>query len=280
MIKSDSHVHTAFSTDSQSPMESMLLRGIELGFSSVCFTDHMDYDFPSETDEPEFLLDVESYFNELNRLSGKYTNIKIRKGIELGLKENVIEECKDIVKKYPFDFVICSTHLVDNMDPYNQKYWEYGEESERIRHYYETTLDNIKRGVDFDVYGHIDYIIRYTPYMKKVRAEGRIDEEYMMRHLSKSMDVIEEILRVLINNGKGIEINTGGFKYGLGHPNPNEKVLKLYRELGGEIITVGSDAHEPKHLGYDFNKVPQILSSCGFRYYTEFTGRKPDMVTV
>ena len=91
MIKSDSHVHTAFSTDSQSPMESMLLRGIELGFSSVCFTDHMDYDFPSETDEPEFLLDVESYFNELNRLSGEYTNIKITTPEDLVLAEYLVK---------------------------------------------------------------------------------------------------------------------------------------------------------------------------------------------
>ena len=91
----------------------------------------------------------------------------------------------------------------------------------------------------------------------------------------KFSDVIDEILRILIQKGKGIELNTGGFKYGLGHPNPEEAVLKRYRELGGEIVTIGSDAHRPEHVAYTFGKVPEILKAAGFRYYTVFRERKP-----
>ena len=152
------------------------------------------------------------------------------------------------------------------------------DEANGILRYYETTLNNIKLDADFDVYGHIDYIIRYTPKMKQLKSEKIIDDNYINNLLSYSMDIIEEILKTLIYKGKGIEINTAGFKYGLGHPNPHEKILKLYHEFGGEIITIGSDAHECKHLAYDFSKVPELLKKCGFKYYSEFTKRTPEMI--
>ena len=88
-------------------------------------------------------------------------------------------------------------------------------------------------------------------------------------------DVIDAILEKLIDMGKGIEINTGGFKYGLGHPNPCEDILKRYRALGGEIITIGSDAHEPKHVAYNFAKIPGILREAGFTHFTVFENRNP-----
>lgn len=279
IIHSDNHVHTYFSTDSDTPMEDMLKIAIEKEFSSICFTDHMDYNFPSEGDTPEFLLDIEPYFEEMKRLSEKYGDrIKIRRGIELGLKKDCLDKCISLTKEYPFDFVIGSTHLVDNIDPYYDTFWSDTPEKSGILRYYETTLNNVNLGADFDVYGHIDYIIRYTPKMKQLKSQGLSDYTYINRLTSDSMDIIEQILKTLIYNGKGIEINTAGFKYGLGHPNPHEKILKLYCELGGEIITIGSDAHECKHLAYDFEKVPEILKKCGFRYYSEFTGRKAEMI--
>ncbi len=279
IIHSDNHVHTYFSTDSDTPMEDMLKTAIEKGFSSICFTDHMDYNFPSEDDTPEFLLDVEPYFEEMKRLNEKYGGrIKIRQGIELGLKKDCLDKCLSLTKEYPFDFVIGSTHLVDNIDPYYDTFWSDTPEKSGILRYYETTLNNVNLGADFDVYGHIDYIIRYTPKMKQLKSQGLSDDTYINRLTSDSMDIIEQILKTLIYNGKGIEINTAGFKYGLEHPNPHEKILKLYCELGGEIITIGSDAHECKHLAYDFEKVPEILKKCGFRYYSEFTGRKAEMI--
>ena len=88
-------------------------------------------------------------------------------------------------------------------------------------------------------------------------------------------DILDEILKVLITKGIGLECNTAGFKYGLGHPNPTEDILIRYRELGGEILTLGSDGHAPEHLAYDFNKIGTLLQNCGFRYYTIFQNRKP-----
>ena len=88
-------------------------------------------------------------------------------------------------------------------------------------------------------------------------------------------DEIDEILRYLIEHGKGLEVNTAGLKYGLPFAHPHPDVLKRYKKLGGEIITVGADAHKPEHVGYDFNIVDNILEACGFKYYAEFIKRAP-----
>ena len=284
-ITSDSHVHTAFSTDSKEPMEQMLMAAIENGFPSICFTDHMDYNFPviynkSSDTEPPFFLDTDAYFIETRRLIPLYPQIKIRTGIELGLKEDAKDKCMELLNLYKFDFVIGSTHLVDNTDPYYDIFWEGTDEKTAIQKFYEATLENAKSGVDFDVYGHIDYITRYTPYMKKLRSSNLFDEDYYISVTKNFLDIIEAILKELINSGKGIELNTSGIKYGLHHPHPHEKILKLYKELGGEIITIGSDAHEARHLGFGFDGVPEILKTCGFKYYTEFTNRRPEMLPV
>ena len=111
--------------------------------------------------------------------------------------------------------------------------------------------------------GHIDYVVRYG---------NKKQEEYSYE---ANKDIIDEILKHLILNGKGIELNTAGFKYGLGFCHPYPEIIKRYKELGGEIITIGSDGHKPEHIAYDFGKVKDILTACNFKYYTEFKERTP-----
>lgn len=296
MIHSDNHVHTYFSSDSTAPMTDMIKRAIELNLDSVCFTDHMDYNFPDLGNGMTFEFNTDNYVDELLSLTAKYEDrINIRTGVELGIKPGVEEKCKKLMDNYNFDFIIASTHIVDEMDPYYPEYWSDKTEKQGIIHYHEATLDNLTIWNDFDVYGHIDYITRYTPSMKAIRSNsadanasasssnslsnvpGRYNnaEDYINEYLNWSTDIIEEIFKKIINNGKGIEINTAGLKYGLGHAHPHEKLLKLYHELGGEIISVGSDAHEPKHMAYDFDVACELLKNAGFRYYTEFHNRKP-----
>ena len=119
---------------------------------------------------------------------------------------------------------------------------------------------------DVDVYGHIDYVVRYGPNKDKYYSY----EDYS--------DVIDTALSMCIEHGVGIELNTGGLAYGLKHPNPREDVIKRYRELGGEIITVGADAHKPERIAYEFSKAGEILKQCGFKYYTVFKDRKPEFI--
>lgn len=278
MIQSDNHVHTNFSSDSEEPLEQMLKQAQSIRLTSICITDHMDYDFPEMENGMTYVFDPEEYLEAIAKARLQFPQLTIRQGVELGLMESALPQASALVAQYPFDFVIGSTHLIERKDPYYESFWEGYEELDGIHRFYESTLNNIKLGFDFDVYGHLDYILRYTPTMRRLGNDAMAKDCYLARCTEQFMDILEEILRLLIAQGKGIEINTAGWKYGLGHPHPHEQILMRYRELGGEILSVGSDAHCVEHLGYSFEQVPALLMQCGFRYYTEFEGRKPRMI--
>lgn len=261
----DTHMHCHFSGDSDTAPEDMIKASIEKGLNGICFTDHLDYDYKEHPGM--FDLDVDSYYKEIIFLQDKYKSVlPINLGIEMGLQPHVVEKNNKITKNYPFDFVIGSSHVVHGIDPYYPNYYEGKTEDEAYREYFESILENIATDADYDVYGHLDYVVRFGPNKNKYYS------------YEKYADIIDEILRQLIQHGKGIEINTAGFKYGLNHPNPTEEILRRYKELGGEIITIGADGHKPEHIAFDFDKVPDILKNAGFKYYTVFKERKPEFI--
>jgi histidinol-phosphatase (PHP family) len=263
MIIADYHVHSHFSSDSKATMDEMIEKAITLGMNKICFTDHMDYDFPPESGLP-FVFNPDEYFKELQEKKEKYKDqIKVLKGIELGLQPYLSERYSNLLKAYDFDFAIGSSHLVNKIDPYQSKYWEDKTEEEGIYSYFQCIIENVKSNVDFHVYGHLDYVVRYAPNK---------NQNYSYK---KYADIIDEMLKTIIHSGKGIEINTSGFKYGLGFAHPQTDLIERYKELGGELITIGSDGHKPEHLGYDFPKAEQLLLSIGFKYYATFENKKP-----
>lgn len=260
-IISDFHLHTSFSEDSEAPMESMVHAAIALGLKTICFTEHLDMDYPKEYGT--FSVNLEAYTEELFRLQTLYKNdIEILLGIELGMQPHLSERCLKVTQKYPFDFVIASQHLLDGTDPYVPEYWNDKNEQECYEAYFIQLLSNLKSMKSYDTLGHLDYIVRYGPDKNKYYSY----ETYA--------SYIDPILKYLIEQGKCLEVNTAGLKYGLGHPNPEENVLKRYRELGGTKITIGSDGHKPEHIAYDFEKVADILKELGFESYTIFRKRR------
>ena len=264
----DTHVHSSFSGDCSYEPEIMAQAGVRKNLKGICFTDHMDYDYPKEPDT--FLLDLDSYASHYeNRLRPQFEGkITLLHGIELGLQPHLAGKHRELLSRYQFDFVIGSTHVVHHMDPYYREYFEGKSEENAYREYFESVLKNIQAFDGFDVCGHLDYIVRYGPDKNKYYRY----ETYR--------DVIDEILKFLIAHGKGIEINTAGYAKGLGQPHPAIDIIKRYRGLGGEIITIGSDAHAPENLAASFQKIPEILSACGFSYFTVFKKRKPEFIPV
>ena len=265
MIKADFHLHSSFSGDSETPAEEQILAALKNQVFILCFTEHMDKDYPY--DDICLELDTSTYFHKLRQLQSQWVSqLDIRIGVELGLQPHLSDFYQNYISQYPFDFVIGSTHAVGKYDPYYPSFWENRDPYESIRHFLDITLKNIRTFDDFDVYGHIDYIIRYVPWENKTFPYIRY------------ADVLDEILKLLISKGKGIEVNTGGYKAGLGVPNPCPDILKRYRELGGEIITFGSDAHFSRYVGYCFEEAAQVLKDCGFKYFTVFKERKPEFL--
>lgn len=259
---SDCHLHTNFSHDSDAKPEEMIQGAIDKGLNTICITDHFDKD--NMEWGPEDIFEPEEYFRTLRPLREKYREqIEVRIGVELGLRPHLGEYYRQFVSGYPFDFVIGSVHWVETSDPATRKLFQNHTDEEAYRITFEETYKDIQKCQDFDVLGHVDYVIRY--------GENR-EKEYSYQKFSDEIDVI---LKYLIEHGKGIELNTSGLKYGLPFAHPHSDILKRYKELGGEIITVGADGHKPEHIAYDFDKVSGILKDCGFKYYTEFSERKP-----
>lgn len=268
MITSDYHVHSSFSSDSDTPMEAMIQKAISLGMTRICFTDHMDYDFPDKY-EMTFQFNVDNYFQKLSEMTEKYqSDIRVLKGIELGMMPHLGERYHKLLASYPFDFVIASTHLIDNIDPYYPEFWENRTSKEGLQRYFDSILENITVFQNFDVYGHLDYISRYAPD----KGVGFCMEDFQ--------ETIDQILKTLISYEKGIEVNTAGYKYGMGHPNPHEDIIVRYLELGGTVLTIGSDGHKPEHLAYDFEQVEKLLKHIGVKEYTVFEGRTPIRVFI
>lgn len=266
---SDFHTHSDFSGDSDTPVSLQLEQAIKLGMKEICITDHHDHDTVIPDLGAIFELDIDAYLPYMNQIRETYSDrIRVNVGIELGLQLHLKEYLENLVNKYTFDFIIGSSHFIGGLDPYYPEFFEGCTEKEAYSRYFEVTLKRVREMDCFDVFGHLDYVVRYGPNKNKFYSYNEYRE------------LIDPILKTLIEKGKGLECNTGGYKYKLGHPNPSEEILTRYRELGGEILTIGSDAHVPEHLAYDFERLKPVLLNCGFRYYTVYHQRKPEFLKI
>lgn len=242
----------------------------------------MDYEFPVQEDGMDFLFDPAKYFSELAKCQNRYAgSIRIRPSIELGLKPHLAKDYQKLLAKYPFDFAIGSTHLIKDMDPYDPAFWEGHSEKESLISYFEAVIENIRAFPEFDSCGHLDYAIRYAPSRfqsgNKEAGSNKSGSKGKVYQYSDYADYLDEALKLLIHHGIALEVNTAGYAKGLGQPNPQADVLKRYRELGGELITIGSDAHKPEWYACEFARVETLLTGLGFRYYAIYKQRKAMM---
>lgn len=266
-IIADCHLHSYHSGDSSAPMEAMIQQAISLGLKEICFTEHQDIDYVYHENETPgcYEINTDSYLYELIGYKEQYrSQIEVSFGVELGMQAHIARKLAAYSKNHDFDFIIASSHLCNQKDPYFPDFFEGRSEEDAYHEYFQYINECLRSYMNFDVYGHLDYILRYGPNKNAnfVYADYRDD--------------IDTILKTLIDNEKGIEINSSGLAYGLGQPHPCKDIIQRYKELGGEIITIGSDAHEPSRIAYDYNTVGELLTDIGFRYYCVFKGRLPE----
>lgn len=268
-INTDYHLHTSFSDDSDASMESMIQFGIQKGLKTMCFTEHMDYDYPFDASHPDmkFLVDTDAYFLATEKYAAAYQkDCLVLHGIELGLQTTVTALNKALVDKYAFDFVIGSCHLLDGIDPYYPAYFENKSESQVYKRYFECFYENLLSFSDIDALGHLDYIVRYGP------------NKNQFYNYNEYKPYIDPILHFLIQHDIALEVNTGSFKYGMNVTNPCPEIIRAYHDFGGKLITVGSDAHAPKFIANQFQTVEKILKKCGFTHYSVYQNRIPEFV--
>lgn len=253
----DYHVHSYFSEDTDCPMEKEIQKAIELEMDELCFTEHIDYDILTVIQ-----CDYDSYFEEFFRMKEKYKNqITLKAGIEFGVQVHTIPQYEEAFQKYPFDFVILSFHQVDNKEFWRQEYQEGKTQEEYNRGYYQEILDVVKKYKNYSIIGHLDVLKRYD-----------LNGEYPFE---KIKDLIEKIFEVVIADGKGIEINTSSFAYKLKSLMPSREILELYYKMGGEVITIGSDAHNEERICDHIPEMQELLKNIGFKGIYTFDKMKP-----
>lgn len=269
MIFPDYHLHSFFSSDSNEKIENIIKVAKAKGMNSICITDHYDMEFPKnaiENPNMDFNINYPEYYNTMKYIQKDLNkDFDLRIGIELGVMESTCEKLNTFVETHrELDFVISSIHVVDGMDPYYPQYFANKSELQGYSRYFELILSCAKKFKNYNVLGHLDYILRYGPGKA---SNFKLNDYY---------DIFMELFSIIIPEGKGIEINTGSLYKKMQFPHPHPEILKLYKECGGEIITIGSDAHTADKLGYGFDIAKDMLINFGFKYYCTFKNMKPE----
>lgn len=251
-------MHSDFSADCDTSMEKTIEKAIDIGLKEICFTEHIDYEYPDK--DWVFEFDLDAYDAKIKAMQKEYEGkIVIKKGVEIGVQPHLLDRYEDLMKEHSFDFIICSMHATDKKDLHSGEFFHGRTVDEAYQLYYGELLDCVKRYKGFNILGHIDLVKRYTKENSKHNFH----------------DMIKEIFDEIIPAGKGIELNTSGFRYGLNQGMPSKDILQLYKDSGGEIITLGSDSHVETTLAYRFKDSLELLRSLGFRYIATFDERKP-----
>ena len=254
----DYHIHTSFSSDSECPMAAMLQKAVDLGLEEVCITEHVDYFARGAS----HLCDYSAYIEEIERLKIKFKDqIIIKCGMEFGVQLGVLERYERDVARYDFDFVILSNHQVADLEFWNNGYQKGKTQQEYNRGYYQAIKDVMDCYKSYSVLGHLDMIKRYD-------AAGILADAY-------NEDIIKCILKTAIADGKGIEVNTSCFRYGLPGLTPSYQILNWYYEAGGRIITIGSDSHQACDVGDHIRYAQEELKKIGFTEFATFDKMKP-----
>ncbi len=254
----DFHMHSRVSFDGHDPGESLARAALEKGMREICFTDHMDYDPLAE--KQTMLFTQERYGAEYDGLA--LPGLKIRLGVEFGMNPDNADTFRQDVKAREYDFVLGSVHFVDGLDVYWKPYWEGKTVEQAERRYLEETLTCVQRQDAFDVLAHLNFLSKAPacPLPRPLPYETH-------------RELVDEILRTLAAKGKGLEMNTSGVDRGVDFL-PTLDFFRRFKELGGEIVTVGSDAHRCNRVGQYCNDACAILGDI-FGYVCTFERRKP-----
>ena len=269
----DNHNHSNFSFDGKrTTVEASARSAYFKGLGGLCFTDHCDFYVPPMkaefTDKAPEYFDIPAQQAEIDRISemiyqaGEADNFKILKGIEIGMHEECRDRIRKTMEENEFDQVIASVHYLDQTDPYYGGYYEGKDWKQAYGRYLETIYREMTWLGDFDIMGHYDYIARYAPYPQA---------SILYKDFS---DIFDEMFRYLIQEGKALEINTKSYQNYKGRtPQLDPDILNRYKEMGGEIISFGSDSHDRERVGNNFAYYAELLHKHGFRWSAHYEKR-------
>lgn len=259
MILTDTHTHTLYSFDGapESTVGAMCERAIELGIKYLCITDHYEANY--RTQYPEYpVYNAKAAAKDIFECKEKYkSKLNLIYGIECGQITQATKSALEFLDENKFEFVIGSLHNTEgNIDPHDMDMGVFTKDE--LRALWDTYLEELLRVAKFDCFetlAHLTYPIRYC-----YRYNNIFDYTY-------SRDAIAEILKTVIDKNMCLEVNSSGYRQLMDSPLPNDWILKLYKDLGGELITIGSDAHKLEHMAFGFEQTQKYLKALGFEHY-------------
>ncbi len=254
----DFHIHSRVSFDGHDTGSVLAQAAAAAGLKEICFTDHLDYDPLGFMKDIAF--DTAAYNAEYDGL--ELPGLKIRLGMEFGMTPDNRDQFQQDLKRRDFDFVLGSVHFVDSLDVYFKEYWQGKTVWEAERRYLEDTLRCVENHDDFDVLAHLSFISKAAAHP----APRPLPYE-------EHREIVDEILKVLVRKDKGMEMNTSGADR-CGGFLPTADIMKRFHELGGQIVTVGSDAHRCNRVGQYTKEACAILQEI-FGHVCTFEGREP-----
>jgi len=266
LLKADYHLHSHFSDDCGESIERIYMRALELGLVEIAITDHLDPDFPRK--DNLFDLDFPAYIEKMMGYRDKWSDLlDLKIGLEIGLQPHLVQRLQPVIDHPSLDFIIGSLHCTDNTEFFDGSFFRGRSKDKAHRTYFQAIYENLSVFHGLSVLGHLDFVRRY--------GREQYGDDHSQINYSLHMDLIDEILRLAIDKGIGLEVNTSGYRKGLGNPHPDKAILSRYRHLGGEIITLGSDAHKAEDLAEDFDLALEMIEKIGFKYLCGFKQKKP-----
>jgi histidinol-phosphatase (PHP family) len=255
----DYHIHSEHSFDGVVSIDKICSTAQQMGMAGLTLTEHVEfaglYDEDIMPDFPQYVLAVQA-------ARKAYPDLQIGMGIEMGLQPDCGEKAQKICQVAEWDFIIGSSHSMHGFCLHNEEFAR-GKSKDQCWHEYFLGLRQLIEKVHcFDVLGHLDLLRR------GLKADYR-DISY-----EEYKEDIDALLLTLITLGKGIEVNTAALRYDLSELHPIKSILCRYRQLGGEIITCGSDAHWQQSICRDIDKGYEYIKEAGFKYISLFEKRK------
>lgn len=267
----ETHCHSLYSGDVDkergSSVDGLCRKAVELGLESIAVTDHLEIQQTMGNIFPP--LDNEGIRRDINAAKEKYKGIlEVVYGTELAQACHDMKKTEKILGEYKFDFIIGSVHAVRGFPDFSDMEYSVVSDS-TLKRAWELYLSELEELVDwggFDTLAHITYPYRY---FKRNGRDGLISV------FEKGREYYETVLKKIVEKGIALEVNTSGLRQGAGTTFPHNELIKFYRELGGEMLTVGSDAHYANDLAADIEPTYGVIKSLGFDSIVTFRGRKP-----
>jgi len=243
-------MHSNLSCDCDATMAAMCRAAIERGIQEIAFTEHFD---PKPEDICAGFYRPDAYFVALEEARREFEpqGLTIRAGVELGEHHLYQPIHQPVLDAYPYDIVLGSLHWVGEDSVFDAAFFRAYPPRDAFARYF-GELERLVRFGGFDVLAHAD-VVKRTAY----GVYGRFE-------IAEWEDLVRPVWRACIEQGIGIEINTAALRGAAGQVHPSPEALRWYREMGGELLTLGSDSHKPSRVGCQLDEALDIARAAGF----------------